>query len=247
MLTLLSVVAFLVPQNPAAAPGAAPPGPAARFVDFSDEFDQPGFAAVLGTLGKLKEGKRERLENGQLGGAGAVASVSGTQYYKAPVTAPIEPRKLLAGAAPGKPVLQFEVQIARLPDGKERRQLTAGNAAPVAEGALGLFVIDAGNKSKGTQLRHLVAFDARAFPGADGETAFADAMSDVVAVNRHMHALEQALAAVDAAKGDDAVSKAKAALQGLVDRRPEMLRTDDDALLAMHVAPLEQRAKKRLQ
>jgi hypothetical protein len=242
ILALLAAV-VLSPQVPGIVAGK---GPTARWVDFHSELDRPGLTAVIGELGKLKEGKRERMADGKLGGSGASASVSGTQYFKTVATAPIEVQKTLLGAQAEKPSLQFEVQIARLPDGKERRQLTTGSGTPVAEGALGLFVFDPAAKGKSAQLIALVPFDAAQFEAGKAEAAFGDAMTDVVAVNVYLHALEQALAAVDAAKGDDAVAKAKAALKGVLDKKPEMKRTDDDQLLSMHAGPLEARAKKRL-
>jgi len=242
--TLLAVAALVVPQDPGAVVGQAAKGGGSRFVDFSDDLARPGVAVVLGTLGKVKEGKRERLPDGALGGAGTSVSVSGTQYFKVPATAPIEVRKELHGEA-GKPTLQFEMQLARLPDGKERRQLRAGNNAEITEGAFGLFVIDNTGKGKAVQLLHLIPFQ-KGNDGNANEAAFVDSMSDVVAVNKHVLALKQALAAADAAKTDDDKAKTKKALQELVDHRPEMKRTENDGWLAMYVGPLEARAKKRL-
>jgi hypothetical protein len=248
MLLALLALVVLPPQVPGVVAGK---GPAARWVDFHAELDRPALTVVIGTLGKLKEGKRERLPDGKLGGSTASASVSGTQYFKTVATAPVDVQKTLLGAPAEKPSLQFEVQIARLPDGKERRQLTTGSGTPVAEGALGMFVFDPAAKGKSAQLIALVPFDAAQFDGAQwnggrAEAAFGDAMADVVAVNVYLHALEQALAAVDAAKGDDALARARAALKGVLDKKPEMKRTDDDQLLSMHAGPLEARAKKRL-
>jgi len=244
MLALLSVL-VLAPQDPAALLAATKPGASDRYVDFHADLERPGLAVVMGTLGKLKEGKRERMEDGKLGGDGAASAVSGTQYFKTTATAPIDVQKALLGAPAQKPQLQFELQIARLPDGKERRQLMTSRGTAIAEGALAMFVIDTAQKGKPAQLLQMVLFDPKAWDG--GKTApFFDAMTDVVAVNQHVRALEQAIAAVDAQKGEDAIKAAKEALQKLVDKRPEMKRTDDDMLLSTHVAPLEQRAKKRL-
>ena len=242
MLALLALV-VVPPQIPGVVAGK---GPAARWVDFHAELERPALTAVIGTLGKLKEGKRERLPDGKLGGSTASASVSGTQYFKTVAMAPIDVQKTLLGAPADKPSLQFEVQIARLPDGKERRQLTTGSGTPVAEGALAMFVFDPAAKGKSAQLIALVPFDSAQFDGGKAEASFADAMADVVAVNVYLKSLETALAAVDAAKGDDAVAKARAELKARLDKRPEMKRTDDDQLLSTHAGPLEARAKKRL-
>jgi hypothetical protein len=242
---MLALLAALVP--PPQVPGVvAGKGPAARWVDFHAELDRPGLTAVIGTLGRLKEGKRERQPDGKLGGSTASASVSGTQYFKAAATAPVDVQKTLLGAPAEKPSLQFELQIARLPDGKERRQLTNGSGAAIADGALGMFVFDPAAKGKSAQLIALVPFDAAQFQGSRAEAEFGDAMADVVAVNVYLHALESALAAVDAAKGDDALARARAELKARLDKRPEMKRTDDEQLLSTHAGPLEARARKRL-
>jgi hypothetical protein len=195
---------------------------------------------VVGTLDKWKEGKRERLADGQLGGAGQVASVSGTQYFKVPVTAALRPRKVLHGKAETV-ALQFDVQLARLPDGKERRQVADG--APLAEGGLALFVVVPKPK-KGFELRQVIVFDPDAEKG--GEASFVDTMHDYYVVNRRMHALTRALDAADQAKDDAGRKAALATLREVLAAKPELKQPRNDLLLGQHVAPLEQRAEKRL-
>ncbi len=60
--------------------------PQARFIDFSEDLDRKSLIAIVGPIDKLKEGKRERIEEGKLGNASGSTSVSGTQYFKVPVT-----------------------------------------------------------------------------------------------------------------------------------------------------------------
>jgi hypothetical protein len=239
---VVAAFSLLAPQLPPSAGGIAK-SPTARYVDCSDELDRVNVSVVLGKLGKLKEGKRERLPDGQLGGAGQVASVSGTQYFKVPVTAPVEVRTTLAGPKLTRAVLQFEQQIARLPDGKERRQLRTADAAELGEATPTLFVLEIDPKTKEAKLLHAVPFDAK---DDKGEDAFVAAMRDMVAVNVYVHQLKVALAELDAAKGEEPITKAKAALKELLDRRPELQRPEDDAMLTMHAAPFEQRARKRV-
>src|SRR5436190_12545011 len=87
---------------PLAAAQVSLPGPGQpRYVDYSQDLGNPGAIVVAGTLGKWKEGKRERMPDGQLGGGGTVAAVSGTQYFKVPVTAAVQPRAVLHGKADG--------------------------------------------------------------------------------------------------------------------------------------------------
>lgn len=244
MLALLAtLVPLFLPQQPVN-PAAIVRSPQQRFVDFSADLDRVGVLVAVGALGKGREGRREKITDGKLGGGGSVVEVSGTQYFKATVTMPIEVRKALVGTPATKPTLQFELQIARLPDGSERRQLRDAAGTPIGDGLIGLFVLAPEPKGKHLRLLHVLAYDPKSDP--QGEAGFGDFARDVVAVNQHIAALRAGLAAVDAAKGDDAVAAAKKALQGLVDKRPEMLRTDDDVLLGSFVAPLEERARKRL-
>ncbi|MBK8100215.1 MAG: hypothetical protein IPK26_24190 [Planctomycetes bacterium] len=244
MLAVLATVAsLLLPQQPTN-PAAIARSPQQRFVDFSADLDRVDVVVAIGALGKGREGRREKIDDGKLGGGGSVIEVSGTQYFKATVTTPIEVRKALVGTAPARPTLQFELQIARMPDGKERRQLRDAAGTPIGDGLIGLFVLAPEPKGKHLRLLHVIAYDPKV--DVQGEAGFGDFVRDVVAVNRHIAALRAALVAVDEAKDDAARTAARKALQELVDRRPEMLRTDDDALLSSFVAPLEERARKRL-
>jgi hypothetical protein len=213
--------------------------PGQRFVDFSDELASPNVIVALGTLGKWKEGKRERLEDGKLGGGAQVAAVSGTQYFKVPVTATLAARATLHGKAED-PKVAFDIQVARLPDGKEKRQTLAG--AALEEDQLALFVI-APRAKKGHELRHVIAFDAA---DGNGQEAFADNARDYYTVNRRMHDLKQAMAELERAKDAAVRQTARKALEDLLAQKPELKRVQNDGLLAMHVAPLEQRAKKRV-
>lgn len=240
----LAVLLSLAPQSPAV---ALPIGMAQRYVDFSADLERPQVSVVLGRLGELKEGKRERLPDAVLGSSTAQVSVSGTQYFKVPATAALEVDRQLAGRAlPGKAKLEFELQLARLPDGKERRQVIGGNGAPLEKGMLALWVVELWPRHKGLQVLHVIPFDPDAERGEGAERAFVDTMHDYVTVNLRVRDLRLAIAAVDAAEGD-ARLVAKAALQKLLDQKPELRRPANDGLLAQHVAPLETRARNRLQ
>ncbi|HZN37477.1 MAG TPA: hypothetical protein VFD82_01670 [Planctomycetota bacterium] len=237
----LLLAADLCGQTPLPPTGAAA---TARYVDFSKDLARPGVVVVVGRFGKWKEGKRERLADGKLGGAMLSMAISGTQYFKVPVQAPVEPRALFHGKA-DKIQLGFDVQVARLPDGKERRQSMTGNGASLAEDQLALFVIAPRDKGKGLLLLHVIPFDSSVDQGADAEAEFSDSMHDFYVVNKRVHELETALAAVD--KAADATAKAAAGkqLEELL-AQPQLHHPKSDGLLATHVAPLEQRARTRL-
>lgn len=220
--------------------------PTTRYLDWSKDLDHAGTVVVVGRLEKWKEGKRERLADGQLGGAGAVSQVSGTQYFVVPVTATIAPRAALHGKS-AKLGVAFELQLARLPDGKEQRQSRTGNGAVLEEDRLGLFVVVPKAKGKGYELRHVIPFDPKVDDGPDGELQFVDAMRDFAMVNQRVWELGKALAAVDAAEGAEEKKAALEALRKLVDAKVELKLPANDALLTQHVGPLEQRARKRLE
>lgn len=221
-----------------------PATPHMRYVDFSADLDRDGVVVVVGVLGKLKEGKRERLPQGQLGGAGSVTQVSGTQYFKVPVKSSIRAVKAFGGKV-GKLELAFEIQLARLPDGSEHRQSRTGNGAQLDEDTLALFVVVPKEKGKAFDLLHVIPFDAQVDKGPDGGAAFVDAMSDVYTVNRRVHDLRAALDGVDAASDAAARERARTTLHDLLEQKVD-LKVGDNPLLAQHCGPLEARARTRL-
>jgi hypothetical protein len=240
---VLSPALALTAQTPAVPALAATPQ--MRFVDFSKDLDRPGIAVVVGRLGKCKEGKRERLADGKLGGAGSVSQVSGTQYFKVPVQASIAAKTTLVGK-PDKLQLTFDMQLARLPDGKEQRQSMTGNGAPLEEDMLALWVVAPRAKGKGLELLHVIPFDKNVDKGPDAELQFGDAMADYYTVNRRAHDLRAALEATDKAADPESRKKQLAALRELKDQKVELHHSENDALLTQHVGPLEARAQKRL-
>ena len=162
MLNLLTTVSLslfspqVVPEPPAS--------PQMRYVDFSHDLERPGVTAMVGRLGKLKKGKRERIKaGGRLGGKASQTSVSGTQYYKVPVRAKIVDETVLAGAKPkGKVELEFDLQIARLPNGSEHRQSMTGNGAALQDGQLALWVVEKRPKARRLALLHVIPFHPKA-------------------------------------------------------------------------------------
>lgn len=219
--------------------------PQMRFVDFSRDLDRNGITVVVGRLGKCKEGKRERLADGQLGGAGAVSQVSGTQYFKIPVQAAIAAKTTLTGK-PDKLQLNFDVQLARLPDGKEQRQTTTGNGAALEDDMLALWVLAPRQKGKGLELLHVIPFDKKVDKGPDAELQFGDTMFDYYTVNRRASDLRAALEAAEKATTPESRKKQLATLRELLDQKVELRQSENDALLTQHVAPLAARAQKRL-
>lgn len=250
LLPLFAAMAHAQDPSPPKLPELAPlamnlAGAGGRYVDYASELDDPDLVVAVGKLGTWKEGKRERLADGKLGGGGAVSSVGGTQYFKVPATATLQPRLVLRGKN-GKVPVAIDIQVARLPDGKEQRQLLQDGAVTLTEDTLALFVLQKREKQKQYALLHVLPFDPKVDKGSDGELQFVDAMRDIDTVNRRVHALTQALDAYDKADDGPPRDKALATLRQMVEQKPELKQPRNDGLLQQHCGPLEQRAKKRL-
>ena len=261
MLAAFTFMILLAPQDPL--PPARPEpgrsssfssgsrGLASRFVDFHEAIDRRGFLAVVGTLQKGKYGKRKRLKNGRLGDATRSVSVSGTQYFELPVRAPIRLRAVLAGKpkSKSKVTIQFRVQLARLPSGEEQRQTMTANAVKIEPDMLALWILAAPLEGRGTELLHVIPFEAEAEAEADsdGEEKFIDAMADFVTVNQRLLALERALDAFDSAADDVARKKARARLTRLLEDKIELRRPELDSLMESRAGPWERRARTRLE
>lgn len=252
LLVPLLVASALTAQTPpppklpdVALPAMNATGAGGRYVDYAGELDDAELVVAVGKLGSWKEGKRERLADGQLGGGGSVSSVGGTQFYKVPATATLQPRLVLRGKN-GKVQVAFDLQVARLPDGKDQRQLLQDGAVALTEDTLALFVLQKRDKQKQHALLHVLPFDPKVDKGSDGELQFVDAMRDVHTINSRVHALTQALEAYDKADDGPPRDKALAALRQLLEQKPEMKQPRNDGLLQQHCGPLEQRAKKRV-
>ncbi len=220
-------------------------GPQQRFLDYSKDLERPTVSVVIGTLGRFQEGRRERLEDGALGGPGARSSVSGTQFFKVPVRTSLQVQEVLAGGKPARTNLEFELQLARLPDGSERRQVIGGNGAPLETGVQALWVVELPEKGKALQLLHVLPRDPRI---DDDPRAFADLCRDFTAINRHVADLRAALAALEAApKGEPgSLPRALEGLRQVLAARPTLKEPKHDAVLQQHAGPLEARAKQAL-
>lgn len=250
LLPLFAAAALAQDPTPPKLPDVSLPamnlaGGGGRYVDYAGELDDPELVVAVGKLASWKEGKRERLADGKLGGGGSVSSVGGTQYFKVPATATLSPRLLLRGKN-GKVQVAFDLQVARLPDGKDQRQLLQDGAVTLTEDTLALFVLQKRDKQKHHALLHVLPFDPKVDKGSDGELQFVDAMRDVHTINGRVHALTQALDAYDKAEDGAPRDKALSALRQLLEQKPEMKQPRNDGLLQQHCGPLEQRAKKRI-
>ncbi|HEX6812332.1 MAG TPA: hypothetical protein VF384_11960 [Planctomycetota bacterium] len=250
MLTVLT--AFVLAASGQDPPPPAEPQPTTqpRFVDFSADLDRASVSVHLGRLGKLTEGTRQPLPDRKPARLGSHPAVSGTQFFKVEATSVMKVQRVLRGIKPGAVKLTIELQVARAPDGAERRQLLTGNGADVGEDMFGLFVFEQfdGPLFAGPvqRLLHTIPFDPRVDTGADGERVFAERMHDVFWVNEHMAALRRAITAVDAAQDGEPRAKAQAELRQRVAARPKLKSSENEPLFVQHVVPLERTAAQRL-
>lgn len=159
--------------------------PQMRFVDFSKDLDRNGITVVLGKLGKCKEGKRERLADGQLGGAGAGESGEWHPILQG-ACASLDRRE----DHPLRQGRQAADQLRRPAGATPRRQGTTPgddrNGAALEDDMLALWVLAPRAKGKGLQLLHVIPFDKKVDKGPYGELQFGDAMSDYYTVNRRV-------------------------------------------------------------
>jgi hypothetical protein len=237
-----------LPQLPAIAAGNA--SNLLRFVDFHTELAQPGAVAVVATLDRLKEGKRERLEGGTIGGGGIRISSSGTQYFKVSAKASLQVRVAFVGDPKGKLDCELELQLARLPDGSERRQVLAPNGAAIEPGMLALFVLQpppAGQRGhKVPVLLHAIPFDDRIDTGANPRERFVDTMHDFVVINQRVRDLEAAIAALQGATDTADAAAARTALTALLTATVDLHQPEQRTLLMAQAGPWELRARELL-
>jgi hypothetical protein len=246
-LVALAALSIALPPSVAAQISLNKPrGP--LFVDFSGDLERPGVTVVIGTLGKMKDGKRRKLDDADahIGSGNTVSRTSGTQYFTVSVKSRVDVDTWLAGKKPGKSIpVTFDAQLARLPDGSYKRQIMHGSRAELEQGMVALWVLEKGKR--GHAILHAVAK-----PETDRDRhelsarAFERDMRDHLAINQRIAALKEALAGAKAKheKGDE--KGAEKQLDDVLETELELLVETNDRLVATHVAPWERRAKKLL-
>jgi len=218
------------------------------FVDFSAALAKADTAVVIGRLGKVSEGRRERMKDdeGDLTEAGgATVKTSGTMFYRVASTARLAVVKPLVGIGkePALP-LAFDVQSARLDRGGNRRHFLVKPRVPCEDGMLGLFVLQ---KDKGVwDVAQVVRHEAPADAPPDAEQTFLKRAEDLLLINQRLLDLRAALddAAFQKERGERKAGAAK--LRTALDKRVRMLAEEDLAVLHAQVGPLEKRARELL-
>ena len=217
------------------------------FVDFSEDLNRPRVVVVIGTMDKIKEGRRQKLKDKEahLGSGNAVSRVAGTQFFKVAARSKVKVGVCLAGKHPGRSVaLAFDMQLARLPDGSYRRQMMQSTRTELKPGMAAMWVLGKGKK-KGYRVLHVIEQPRKGRGDKPPSRAFEEDMRDFVGINQRIAGLKQALEVARQKRAKDP----KAAVQILekaLGRRLELENETNDRLLGMHVRPWERRARKLL-
>jgi len=222
---------------------AEPQGPALQFVDFASDLGKPSFCLVAGTLGKITEGKKERLKGGEgsLDEGGVMASVSGTVFTKVQATAKLLVSKPLHGTKDDTLTVAFDMQVAKLGDGGQRRHFLLTPRVPLEDGMLALWFLER-DKGKLTIAR-VVRLDPKKPTNAE---TFTRLCVDLYAVNVRIAELK---AAHDNALRSRATDKkgAIAVLQKALEKPCTLLEAGSENWRRMEIDPLEQKVRKVLE
>lgn len=221
-----------------------------RFVDFHRDLERKDLVVVVGTLGKAKEIKRVRLSDGKSGegqreplfGANDAKIVRGSRF-KVSMQAKVQPRATFTGKA-DKIMVSFDVRIARLTDDTLLRESTTIGGS-MEERMFAMFLLTPRDRGDGHDVLRVIS-DHRMNKDPESEARFVDAVGDYYAINRRMLDLQTALDAAEEAKDDVTKKSTMAVLQKVVDEPLSLRCAQNNSLTTEHVAPLEQRAKKKI-
>ena len=229
---LITLGLFLLPVPQDAGP---------RFLDFSVALSRRDVVVAIGTVGKVQEGKRERMKDGeaQLGEGGMVVNEAGTVFYKVQAGAKVTITKPLHGTKETSLQVGFPMQWAKLNDGSIKRHLLLTPRVEVREDSPLLLVLE---KEKGN---YKVLAAMRSTQKEESPQAFAQRAEDVFAINVFQKTLREAIATAQELEGSDA-KKALATLREGLARKPKLLAESSEMQLSMHAGPIEKRANALL-
>jgi hypothetical protein len=217
-----------------------PQGQALSFLDYTGELQKPSFVLVVGTLGKVTEGKKERLKPGEgtLDEGGVSTSVSGTVFAKVQATAKLAVGKALHGTAEPALTIAFDLQTAKLNDGAQKRHFLLTPRVALEDGMLGLFFLEK-VKDKLTVTR-VLRHDPKKNVTAETFTRLCE---DLHALNAYLSELRFACEAATKLQATDR-KKAVEVLRKALQKKPELRESQGEQWRRMEVAPQEQKAKE---
>lgn len=222
---------------------AEPQGSPLAFTDFSSDLDRTSFVLVVGTLGKVTEGRKDRLKAGEgnLDEGGVSASISGTVFSKVQASAKLDVGKALHGTKETALAVTFDMQHAKLNDGAIRRHFLLTPRVALDDGMLGLWFLE---RDKGKLvLSRVVRLDPKQAANAD---TFRRLCEDLYTLNVRIHELK---GACDIAMRTKAADKAGAiaVLQKALASKATLLEAASERWKTSEVAPLEAKARKLLE
>ncbi|MFN0207221.1 MAG: hypothetical protein ACKVS6_13030 [Planctomycetota bacterium] len=237
---------FKFPQDPSGTISTML-GSRAGFVDFSEELAKPGVAVVFGTMTKVTEGRRERIE-GDLGIGNSKVVNMGTVFYKIESTGEINITEAFFGEVKGKSVtVAFDLQLARLFDGKESRQILS-NPKHVFETPLtGIWVLEKEKNKKNYRVSRLDKFDIKAEKSADPDTVMRKRANDRFGINRRKADYVALLDSYNVAKTDKDKGNIAKKLKAALDNKPKWQLVETDSIANGQLAPYEKRAKEAVE
>lgn len=251
MRILALVLAFLSASALAAQPAFATSTPGGSgFVDLSPHLGQRDVVVGIGTIDRLKDGKRERLKDGtDLGGLGSSMQVAGTVFHKIQATfAPKLSEVLLGEPLKSGATVRCELQAATLPSGERQQRFRTESRALASEDALALFVLRKGKR--GFEVAEVVAADAAIDKGAGGSgdlaAGFAKRAHDVFTVSQRMQRLRDALEGAESLLARGGKPEATVPLRALLAEKPTLAEPTHEAWLSMHCGPLERALRDKL-
>ncbi len=217
----------------------------AAFIDISTHLDARDVVVAIGTLDRLKDGKRERLKEGaDLGGAGTSMQIAGTVFYKVEATFVPKLDDVLFGQAPkANTTVRCELQVATMPSGERQARFKTESRALATEDALALLVLRKGKR--GYEVAEVVVADA-AIDKGDLATSFGKRARDVFTVCDRMRKLRDAGEMADRLLATGAKAAATVPLRTLLAEKPTLAEPTHDAWLSMHCGPLERALKDKL-
>jgi hypothetical protein len=164
------------------------------------------------------------------------------------VRARLEEVEALVGDKPkGRVELGFDVQLARLPDGTERRQAMTGNGAALAADTLALWIVEKPKKGRQLALLHVIPFHPKADVGRTPAQAFADNMRDFCEVNQRVTELRKLLEDTREPEGPDQRREFLDQLKRASAKSLKMRNPKNDSLVSAHAGPLERRVRERIE
>jgi len=218
--------------------------PTGRFIDFHEDLKRHDVAVVFGTLGSLKEGKKERLkpeEAGGLGEGGAQVVVSGAVFYRVKATGKLEAAEVHCGlgSAGEKIPIAFEMNTATLPSGDKKRHLIGPeDRAELFEETVALFVLEK-PPGKAATIRRVTRFEAKS---PEDLAKAKDVAADWYAINRAkldlLVATEEATTLRDRGDKSGAIEK----LRAVLDAKRTWRRLESDGVASQALSAARSRA-----